>query len=546
MKKILTIALSMLLVVGLLAGCGGGGSSSGGGGNSGGGEAYETPTTFTVGLQGDPVSLDPAFAYDWVANPVVNHVSETLLTFDENNELECLLCESWEAVDDTTYVYNVRSDVTWSTGEPMTMEDVMFSLERTMDPEFGSYLQWMYAPVESIEQTGDWQFTVKLTAPNANWQYVLGTTAGSIINKAQFEELGEAFGTANGMPIGTGAYQYVKWSMGQEVVLEKNPNYWDAANHPVQMENIVYKLIAEDTTRVTGCLNGDIDFTVYTPADMVDKINATDFLTVDEVESFGVCCLNFNCQKAPFDDVRVRQAVAYAINLDEIQENIIKSAGTEGKVMPNSLALCVLGTEKFEDFANGANNYDYDVEKAKALLKEAGYEDGFEVNLVINEVSIRYDIALAIQNYLAEVGITVTVDQLSDDEHQNVGFGYILDTDGKRKYDMLIGGWEADYPDINGNFEPLYASYNIDQGANYSAYINDEVDDLCIKCNASLDNDERVDLLIKAMGIANEEMPRYNLYYPVRQITRNVHFGGFIINESWVWNLYFKDCVYTA
>ena len=544
MKKALTILLTVLLLVTLLAGCGG--SSSSGGSSSGGDSAAsEVPTTLTVGLQGDPVSLDPAFAYDWVANPIVNQVNETLLSFDENNELCCLLCESWEAVDDTTYVYNVRDDVTWSNGEPMTMEDVMFSLERTADEDFGSYLQWMFSSVESIEQTGDWQFTVKLKAPNANWKYMLGTTAGSIINKKQYEELGEKFGTAQGAPLGTGAYKHVNWSMGQEVVLEKNENYWDAANHPVAMEKIVYKLIAEDTTRVTGCLNGDIDFTVYTPADMVDKINETDFLTVDEVESFGVCYVCFNCQKAPFDDPRVRQAVCYAIDLDSIQENIVKSAGTEGKVMPNSMSLCVVGADKFEDFINTANNYEYDVEKAKALLAEAGYADGFPVELVLNEVSIRYDIALAIQNYLAEVGIDVTINQMTDDEHSNRQMGYVLDENGMRMYDMLIGGWEADYPDINGNFEPQYANYNIDQGSNAAAYDNAEVTDLSNQCNASLDDNERVDLLIKAMGIANDDMPYYNLFYPVRQMTRNTHFGGFVINESWVWNLYFKDCVYS-
>ena len=112
-------------------------------------------------------------------------------------------------------------------------------------------------------------------------------------------------------------------------------------------------------------------------------------------------------------------------------------------------------------------------------------------------------------------------------------------------YDMLIGGWEADYPDINGNFEPQYANYNIDQGSNAAAYDNAEVTDLSNQCNASLDDNERVDLLIKAMGIANDDMPYYNLFYPVRQMTRNTHFGGFVINESWVWNLYFKDCVYS-
>ena len=544
MKKFLSIALCLVLILALLTGCGGNSGGSSSGGSSSGGDSAKK-TTFTVGLQGDPVSLDPAFAYDWICNPIVNQVSETLLTFDENNEIVPLLCESWEATDDVTYVYNVRSDVTWSNGEPMTMEDVMFSVNRTADPDFGSYLQWMYSPVESIEQTGDWQFTVKLSAPNANWQYTFATTGGSIVNKAQCEELGEAFGTAQGLPMGTGAYEYDNWSMGQEVVLNRCENYWDADNHALEMEKIVYKLIGEDTTRVTGCLNEEIDFAVYTPSDMVDKITSTDFLTVDEVESFGVCYVAFNCQEGPFSDPKVRQAAAYAIDLAALQENIIKSAGTPGKVMPNSMALCVIGQDKFQSFIDSANNYDYDVDKAKELLAEAGYGDGFSARLILNEVSVRYDIALAIQNYLAEIGIDVTVDQLTDEEHTNQQTGMVLDENGHRLYDMVIGGWEADYPDINGNFEPEYANYNSYQGYNCADYDNEEVTELCVQCNSSLDPDERVDLLIKAMGIANEELPYYNLFYPVRQMTRNTHFGGFIINESWVWNLYFKDCVYT-
>ena len=209
-KKLKLLAVSALTAA-LLAGCSSdmfnsdsSGSSAAGSSEAGesaeGGEtaAQADSSTLNVGLYSDIISLDSAFAYDFTTNPVVSQITEGLLYYDENNELQPYLCESWEEVDSTTYVYNIRSDVTFSDGTPMTMEDVLFSVNRYRDPELASYLLWMYDNVDTIEQTGNWQFTVKLTQPDALWKHTFATTAGMIHSKAYVESHPDDYGTAAG------------------------------------------------------------------------------------------------------------------------------------------------------------------------------------------------------------------------------------------------------------------------------------------------------------------------------------------------------------
>lgn len=186
----------------------------------------EEKDTLIVGLNSDITSLDPAYAYDHTTNQVVNQITEGLLTFDADGVMQPKLCESWEIVSPTTYVYQIRDDVTFSDGTPMTMEDVLFSVTRHQDPEVASYVEWFYSSVASIEQTGDWELTVELTEPDASWQYAFATTAGHIISKSYYEEHADNFGTPEGGILGTGAYKFTSWTTGSEIKLDYNENYW--------------------------------------------------------------------------------------------------------------------------------------------------------------------------------------------------------------------------------------------------------------------------------------------------------------------------------
>lgn len=534
-SRLLALLMCAAMMFTLLTACGGGSDTSGGA------DTGADKDTFTIALDSDIVKLDPAFAYDFTTNPVVNQITQGLLTFDENNELQPMLASSWEQVDDVTYVYQIRDDVTFSDGSAMTMDDVLYSLERTRNPDTASYLGWMFDNVASIEQTGDWELTVTLSQPDATWQYVPGTTACHIISKAHAEEVGDKLGTPEGGLVGTGPYKYVSWQNGTSVELTRNENYWgDDAGY---FDNLTFKIITEDTTRVTALQTGDVDCTVAPPESMLDVLKSDENLTLTASPGFGVTFLAFNTQKAPFDDANVRNAIYSAIDLDTIYETLIKDAGEPSTALPNSTALFGSEPEAWNDYLANAPQHTYDVENAKALLAEAGYADGFECSITISDNSLRNTIALAIQEQLAEIGITVNINKVSTDEHTAYQFGEILDADGLRDYDMIMAGWEADYPDPSGNLQPLCQGGNSSNAADYN---NEEVTSLINQQAQLSDPTERNDLMFQALDIVTAETPYIYLYYPVKNIAMNSAYEGVTMNASWIWNIHFQDVHPTA
>lgn len=528
-SRFLALLLCAAMLFTLLTACGGGDAS-------GDGSTSADKDTFTIALDSDIVKLDPAFAYDFTTNPVVNQITQGLLTFDENNELQPMLASSWEQVDDVTYVYQIRDDVTFSDGSAMTMDDVLYSLERTRDPDTASYLGWMFDNVASIEQTGDWELTVTLSQPDATWQYVPGTTACHIISKAYAEKVGDKLGTPEGGLVGTGPYKYVSWQNGASVELTRNENYWgeDAG----YFDNLTFKIITEDTTRVTALQTGDVDCTVAPPESMLDVLKSDENLTLTASPGFGVTFLAFNTQKAPFNDAKVRQAIYSAIDLDTIYETLIKDAGEPSTALPNSTALFGAEPEAWTEYAANAPQHTYDVEAAKALLAEAGYADGFECAITISDNSLRNTIALAIQEQLAKIGVTVTINKVSTDEHTAYQFGENRDANGVRDYDMIMAGWEADYPDPSGNLMPLCQGGN---SSNSAAYNNEEVTNLINQQLQLSDPTQRNDLMFQALDIVMEEVPYIYLYYPVKNIAINSAYKGVTMNASWIWNIHFQD-----
>ena len=529
MKKRIPLALTAMAFAAVLAGTA---------------FASDAGTTLTIALDSDIVALDPIYAYDFTTNPVVNQITQALLQYDTENQLQPLLASSWEQTDDTTYVYQIRDDVCFSDGSPMTMDDVIFSLERNMDPEAGSYLSWMFDNVESLEQTGDWELTVHLKAPSATWQFVPGTTACHVISKAYYEEHPDDFGTAEGGLLGTGPYVYESWTDGMEIVLTKSENYWDK-DQEIALDTLVYKIMTDDTNRVIALQTGEIDFTTATPADMLEVLESDEDLEIQDVATAGVTFLAFNTEREPFDDVNVRKAITAAIDLKAIQESIVRDAGQQGTFLPNSSVLFAGDEEDWNAYLESAEHVSYDVEQARAYLAESIYPDGFSCNMIISENSLRYSIALYIQEALKEIGIDVELVKVSADEHTAYQFGNIFDEEGKRDYDMIMAGWEADYPDMSGNIEPLLAGYNTgDGGSNSAAYVNGTVDELLGKSSAITDPAERTAFLTQVMDQVNADCPYVFLTYPNKQVTCNKAYTGFTMNSSWIWNLYFKDFVF--
>jgi peptide/nickel transport system substrate-binding protein len=387
---------------------------------------------------------------------------------------------------------------------------------------------------------GGLELTEKLKQPSATWQYILGTTAGHIVSKAYYEAHKDTFGTSEGGILGTGAFAYESWKSGQEIVLTKNSNYWDKGVE-VSLSKIIYKIIPEDTPRGTALQTGQVDFTVETPLDMVDTLKADSKLAVEGVDTLGLTFLAFNTQRAPFNDVNVRKAIYHALDMKAIHDNIVKSAGLQGTVLPNGPALYTIEPERWQDYLSKAPVYEYNLEKAKEYMAKSSVPNGFNCKLLTTESSLRYSESLAIQEALKAININVELVKLSSDEHTSYQFGGVLDANGKRDYDMILAGWEADYPDISGNIEPLYASAGAGaDGTNAAAYVNKKVDELIDAQAVGTKPGERNDLVFQALDIITDEVPYIFFEYPIKQTVLNKKFTGFTMNASWLWNLYFK------
>lgn len=563
-KKVLSILLTAGLAVSMLSACGGDTFNSDAAESTekaseetaseeetSGEKTEETKAsasadsdTLNVGLYSDIISLDSAFAYDFVTNPVVSQVTEGLLYYDENDELQPYLCESWEEKDPTTYIYNVRDDVTFSDGSPMTMDDVLFSIQRYRDPDLASYLLWMYDSVDSIEQTGDWQFTVKLKQPDALWKHTFATTAGMIHSKAYVEEHPDDYGTATGGVLGTGPYVYDKWDVGNQITMSYNENWWNKDAGEPQVKKLNFLIIPEDTTRVMANTSGQVDINLSQPVDMLSDLESADGVGLVKIPSMGLEFLSFNCMKAPFDDVNVRKAIAYALDNEAMAENVVKDFGTLSNSMPVPDTLFLFEKDTWLDYQENCEDYVYDMDKAKEYLEKSDYPDGFTCTITVDQKSITNSIALIVQQQLAQLGIEASIEKVSNDEVVSLQFGSGIDQDGIRPYDIGIFEWSSDFPDPSGVLTPLYMSRNAgDGGSNSCAYSNEEVDELLSEQAASTDDKERTDLMLKALDIINDEVPNYIWTHQnwLFGVSDRITGGVSQLTGSWFWNFYVKN-----
>lgn len=545
-KRLLTITTAAALILSIaLSGC----SSSDTTANSDLPTASDSSSTvtsdatFSYALPSDIVSLDPAYAYDLITGPVVNQITESLLVFDNDGLLQPLLCYEWEIVDDTTYVYQIRDDVTFSDGSPMTMDDVTFSLARYMDAEVASYIAWMYDSVDFIEQTGDWELTVHLSQPDALWQYTFATSGGHVISKDYYEAHSDDFGTPSGGTMGTGPYVFESWETGSQITLVKNESYWDTevlAN--MSIDTVIYPIIVEDTTRVQAILNGEIDYTTEPPIDMMTELEAASNVTVESFETYSIDFLAFNTEVAPFNDENVRRAIASLVDKEVIADVVMKDYAVAANAIPMGQSLFTIERDNWESFAESSADYAYDIDAAMAYLAASDYPDGFECTLLCNETSAKNSIALMLQQACAQIGITVNIEKVTNDELINMQFGSSLNEDGTKAYDMGIFTWISDFPDVSGNLYPLFLSTNkVSGGSNTTGYTNTDVDALLLEQAQSIDTAERTALLQEVCDYLYEEVPQVNIVYPNTICVYGDRVNPFEVSSAYIWNMYIKD-----
>jgi peptide/nickel transport system substrate-binding protein len=540
-NALLTLSVSLSVLV---AGCTGASPTASGGdaaqttpsGDTAGAEAKpQAGGTLTFALEHEIVSLDPAFSYDFSTGPVVNQITEALMRFKDGKTLEPNLAEKVETPDAKTYVYHIRQGVTFHDGSPMTVDDVIFSLERYRDPGTASYVGWMLANVDKIEKVGEWTVKISLKQPDANFQYAMATSAGHVISKKYFEAHKDNFGKPDGGTMGTGPFKFVSWSAGSEVVLEKNPNYWNKNGGPY-LDKVVYKVIPEGMTRVTGLKTGQINMALNLPLDLQEVVAKMDTVKISRSDSFLSDFIAFNNQRPPFNDVKVRQAISHALDRQKIANELLKDAGIIGKTVPIPPALWTMEKEKWEAAYSEIPDYVLDLEKAKQLLSESSVPNGFNAKILTDGDSYRMNVALALQAAVKPLGINLDIDKVTGEELNTRAWG------GARDYDIVVQNWAADFPDPAGNLVPLFHSSNsADGGSNFGNYKNAAVDKLLDEQNTLIDPAKRTELMIQAMKTVADEAPWIVVSHQKNFMAMSKNVEGYEITPLYFWDGFLRD-----
>jgi peptide/nickel transport system substrate-binding protein len=487
----------------------------------------------TWAITDDPVSLDYAFAYDFNTNPPVTNIAEALLRIDPQGHLHPNLAKSWHAANPTTYVYELRKGVRFHDGTEMTAHDAAVSLGRIGDPKVGAYTSAFYDRVKSIEATGRYELTVKLTRPDAIWPYVVATTAGEVSSAAFLEKHGKKVGTPGVGLIGTGPYRFVSWTKGQQVVLERFEDYWNKAR-PLAIRQLVFKPIADEATIVSALGTGEVDATFgnsISARSTVSLIKKFPQVKLYRSPSYLVHYLIVNTQRPPFTDPRVRQALSYAIDKNGLLKSVWAGLGKPSK-SPAVPPLWTYAQPTFAKAYAGLPAFAPDFDKAKKLIEAAGAQ-GASAKLLVG-TAFEQQLGVGIQAAGAQIGLNLQLDKVPPTQKLGREFS------GKtRDYDASVSEWGSDIPDPSGNL--ILPFYSKDVFTNASQYRNKKMDAILSNAREALSPSKRAQLLTQAQTIAVRDQPWIVFYNPDSLLMMNKRLTGYAMRPLWYWDPWAGD-----
>ena len=460
--------------------------------------AAQPAGTLVVGLVAEPVNLDPPQVTDLNSNRVGRRIVETLVTFpEESTQIVPGLAESWTiSKDGLQYTFKLRRGITFHDGTPLNAEAVKFSIERQINPNHPAYklgkypfANFFFGNVKAVEVLSEERVAFLLNEARASFIAVLAQGAASIVSPTAVMKWGPDYPTH---PVGTGPFRFASWDRGQRVVLEKNPTYW---KYPVKVERVIYRPIVEDQARLTELLTGTLDVIVGVPADFVSQLEQNAKITLLKQVGAHVWYLGMNNQKKPFDDKRVRQALNYAVNKDAIVKDVLKGTGasSRGPVLPGTWGA---------DPALKA--YPYDPERAKKLLAEAGYPNGFSTTLWVPESGSGMQAPVAMstvmQSNLKAVGVNVSL--------QTMEWGAYLAKLRTKEQELFALSWMAGTEDPDMVMYPLlHSSQWTPVGPNRALYKNARFDTLLQQARLTTDQAKRAQLYREAQRILVDDAP---------------------------------------
>ncbi|MDD3903450.1 MAG: ABC transporter substrate-binding protein [Sphaerochaeta sp.] len=447
-------------------------------------------TTLTIGVGQEAVGLDPHIVTAFSSMRRLDLLYSRLVRLDENMKVVPDLAESWEIPNNLTYIFHLKKGVKFHNGREMVAEDVKYSLERVLDPTTASPGRSYISSIKDIEVIDEYTIKLVLSAPLASLLDALTSNNISIVPK----EAVEANGNLQRVAVGTGPYMLKEWVVDNSMTLVRNPNYFEK-DLPAT-DTIIFRVIPEEASLYAGVKSGNLDLATINDGATIRQAKNDKNVVVMSKPGMNVRVFSFNNEKKPFDDVRVRQAVALALDRSEILTMAEYGMGQTTGPIPISAKEWAIAPE---DLAFGKPDY----AKAKQLLAEAGYPNGFSFDIVCSST---YEGGLAVaqvaQSQLKNIGLTANLDV--------VEWGNYIDRWVKRDFSAMI---EL----RGGSSEPdrfLFRSLHSTGGVNNFMFKDAETDALLELGRAQTVPSERKATYDKLQQVLTEKAPLIFLYSP--------------------------------
>lgn len=411
-------------------------------------EEVNTDGTLVIAVAKDAQSLDPVVVGDNASFQMYSQIFDALVTVNKNLEIVPSLA-TWETDDTQTWVFSIRDDVYFHNGDHLTADDVVYSFEIVLDPDTASPNYENLKIIKEIEKVDDYTVKIVLEYPFAAFLERVFTQ--KIVDKAVREADPTAYGLS---PVGSGPFVLEKWTKSNELVLKRNENYW--LKKP-NLAKVIMRPIPDPSVALVNLEAGDVDVVMAILPDDFARIEENPDLVLDVVPALNYYFLNFNVENEPVNDIRVRQAIYYGVDMDAIVKTVLGDAGVRASasLSPSSWAY----DPTVEEYKLG-----YDPAKAMALLKEAGYPNGFEITIYTPQDTYRRKVAELMQIQLQAIGIKAKVESLEwatylplidagKTDMYMMGWNWLTDPDGLI-YDIhhsAVEAWEADASSYNGS-----------------------------------------------------------------------------------------------
>ncbi len=457
--------------------------------------------TLRVALAKDIVTLDPTFAMDSYSVTVIDQIFDPLVTFGLDGSIQPRIATSWKATSDKVYEFTIRQGVKFHNGRGMTADDVVWTMNRMLDPNTKVPRQHLFM-VDKVEKVGTDVVRFTLKQAYAPFLSALANRALSIIPKEEVEKNPDGFARN---PVGTGPFKFVSWKPGEGVTVERNADYFFGKPH---LDKVNFRMIPETVVAQQQLETGDIDVIEDAMPDDIVRLQKAGLLQLVPGQSYYYIVFNLKPDSAPivktlgknpFLDKKVREAIATAFPVGDAIEAVYPGLGDQIRAfgpVPNSNWAYDPSLSKLWPKT--------DVTRAKALLAEAGYPNGFEMEILSMSDAPRKAMAQILQSALSKIGIKASIVAPE--------FSVLLGRANDQTFDIGVFGWSGT-PDPNEYVFPLLHTSRRGSGGNNAWYSNPEVDKLIDAAAVSTDQAARKEMYSKVQTLFMSDYVHIPLYY---------------------------------